>query len=634
MRHIKLPENLILRNERFYFRYVFPRKFIGSDIRISLKTKNLQCALQRLDLISPHVNRLKELASSRNDIDTKQLVFKAKSITDDMKQALTFELSKKIIAEEQQGYSSKVHAISGFKTKGIHSHSPEHLRIAAEIMLAIADGSSDELLIDALNSNDFEVLNIFVLVTQYMSLKNSGVSNQQICANTQVQKSIRQFAKMVDVLSLVSMPIPDESEPDFDFFDDFEVDDFSAEDQDAIEVLKKHDVQFDTNSLEFIKFKSLLENSRNLQTKFLASCLLKDQESQQVFESLITPKFNVGNNTNPVPKSEPSGPLFSKVHQEFLEFKIKEGLSERLQNEYARFYEIWCLLVEDKPIEAYKASDIGRFIDRCYQLPKKNLAPYNKMSFKECLDYDVPPEVCIQPKTVQGYYKWLQGVFSYAKRDTVEYIQHSPCTIKREFKQRIRGAFNSEELNKFEAFAMQTKRAWQKWSLLLAMYTGARRTEIYQLRKSDIRKEGDINYILVTDEHESQRLKTGNAKRRIPIHKRLIELGFLDYVENTDERILYEITSAESITSWFARLITKLDIPSVNELDEMRSFHSFRHTFISNIRNNHSFDLALLQQVVGHELSNGGITDKYTHKSADLRRLAEVVNSFNFRETI
>lgn len=454
MRHIKLPENLILRNERFYFRYVFPRKFIGSDIRISLKTKNLQCALQRLDLISPHVNKLKELASSRNDIDTKQLVFKAKSIMDDMKQALTFELSKKIIAEEQQGYSSKVHAISGFKTKEIHSHSPEHLRIAAEIMLAIADGSFDELLSDALKRNDFEVLNIFVLVTQYMSLKSSGVSNQQIFANTQVQKSIRQFAKMIDMFSSVGMSIPDESEPDFDFFDDLEVDDFSAEELDSIEVLKKHDVQFDTNSLEFIKFKSLLENSRNLQTKFLASCLLKDQESQQVFESLSTPKFNVGNNTNPVPKSEPSGPLFSKVHQEFLEFKIKEGLSESLQNEYARFYEIWCLLVEDKPIEAYKASDIGRFIDRCYQLPRKNRAPYSKMSLQECLDFDVPEDDLVTPKTVQGYYKWLQGIFSYAKRDTVEYIQHSPCTIKRDFKQRIRGVFNSEELKKFEVFAM------------------------------------------------------------------------------------------------------------------------------------------------------------------------------------
>lgn len=95
---------------------------------------------------------------------------------------------------------------------------------------------------------------------------------------------------------------------------------------------------------------------------------------------------------------------------------------------------------------------------------------------------------------------------------------------------------------------------------------------------------------------------------------------------------MYEITSVESITSWFARLIIKLDILSVNELDEMCSFHNFRHTFISNIRNNHSFDLALLQQVVGHEISKGGITDKYTHKSASLIRLADVVNSFEINQ--
>lgn len=65
----------------------------------------------------------------------------------------------------------------------------------------------------------------------------------------------------------------------------------------------------------------------------------------------------------------------------------------------------------------------------------------------------------------------------------------------------------------------------------------------------------------------------------------------------------------------------------MNELDELRSYHSFRHTFISNIRNNHIFDLSLIQQIVGHELSTGGITDKYTHGGASLKRLVEVVDS-------
>ena len=67
----------------------------------------------------------------------------------------------------------------------------------------------------------------------------------------------------------------------------------------------------------------------------------------------------------------------------------------------------------------------------------------------------------------------------------------------------------------------------------------------------------------------------------------------------------------------------------MNELDELRSYHSFRHTFISNILNNHSFDLSLIQQIVGHELSKGGVTDKYTHGGASLRRLANVINSFD-----
>ena len=32
--------------------------------------------------------------------------------------------------------------------------------------------------------------------------------------------------------------------------------------------------------------------------------------------------------------------------------------------------------------------------------------------------------------------------------------------------------------------------------------------------------------------------------------------------------------------------------------------------------------------MVGHELSKGGITDKYTHGGASLKRLLEVVDSF------
>ncbi|MBB1429472.1 DUF3258 domain-containing protein [Pseudoalteromonas sp. SG43-4] len=632
MRHIKLPEHLILRKERYYFRYVFPRKFIGSDIRISLKTKHLHHALNFLELIKPELDKLKILASDRHNIDTETLITQAKRILIHMKQKLTHELSKKIIAKEEQRYASTAHSINGIKAKPLNSHSPTHLRTAANIMLSIADGETGELLVEALKNNDYEVLNIYVLVSKYIALKNSGLSNAEIVANKQIEKSVRQLARQLVTFLLAGMFNSSEVETDEDLFDYSDEDDnFYADNIDAIDTLNKHDVEFEQGSLEYSAFKSMLETSRNLQAKYLASCLTKDSEQKHLLDSMFNKNSHTITDSQPrEEKQQIQGPLFSEVYTEFLDFKVKAGLSDRLIKEYARHYEAWCLLSEDKPIESYKASDIGRFIDRCFQLPKKNCAPYSKMSLQECLDFDVPEDDLVTPKTAQGYYKWLQGIFSYAKRDTVEYIQHSPCTIKRDFKQRIRGAFNSAELNKFETFAMQTKSAWQKWSLLLAMYSGARRTEIYQLRKSDIRIEDGIHYILVTDEHESQRLKTNNAKRKIPIHKRLIELGFLEYVDQSQERILYEITSAESITSWFGRLVVALEIPSVNELDELRSYHSFRHTFISNIRNNHMFDLSLIQKVVGHELSKGGITDTYTHGGVDLKRLQVVVNCYGF----
>ena len=34
-------------------------------------------------------------------------------------------------------------------------------------------------------------------------------------------------------------------------------------------------------------------------------------------------------------------------------------------------------------------------------------------------------------------------------------------------------------------------------------------------------------YLLITDEHDSQKLKTDNAKRKIPLHQAVIDAGFI-----------------------------------------------------------------------------------------------------------
>lgn len=71
------------------------------------------------------------------------------------------------------------------------------------------------------------------------------------------------------------------------------------------------------------------------------------------------------------------------------------------------------------------------------------------------------------------------------------------------------------------------------WLPLIGYFTGARTNEIAQLDTADIREiDGYPCFDFCPDApnaFEAKRIKTGEA-RQVPIHPRLIELGFLDYV--------------------------------------------------------------------------------------------------------
>jgi integrase len=252
------------------------------------------------------------------------------------------------------------------------------------------------------------------------------------------------------------------------------------------------------------------------------------------------------------------------------------------------------------------------------------------MTWQERLTCDVPEEDLAAPKTVHQYYKWIMGVFAFAKRDTVAYIEISPCTIKRDFTANVRGIFSDSELRALIKAAKKERTGWKKWMIFLGIYTGARRGELSQLRKSNIKfdKETGRNYLLITDEHENQKLKTDNAKRKIPLHQNLIDAGFIDYVNGCGERVFDEIANANQVTAWMPRNMEKLNIPRMNELDHMRSFHSIRHTFITKCMSEPNININLLQQIVGHEISSFGITSNYTHKVTDIKNLLPIIDAF------
>ena len=117
-----------------------------------------------------------------------------------------------------------------------------------------------------------------------------------------------------------------------------------------------------------------------------------------------------------------------------------------------------------------------------------------------------------------------------------------------------------------------------------------RLNEICQLFVGDIQKKKNIYYFNVTDEGEKQHLKNQNSKRKVPVHPKLIELGFIDFVneqKKNKQQLLFNKLSYspknkynKKMSAWFARYLEEIGITQ-----ESKVFHSFRHLVKQSLRN-------------------------------------------------
>jgi integrase len=123
------------------------------------------------------------------------------------------------------------------------------------------------------------------------------------------------------------------------------------------------------------------------------------------------------------------------------------------------------------------------------------------------------------------------------------------------------------------------------WFPLVALFSGARRTEVAQLKLGDIRQGAGIWFMDFNDEGEDQNLKNSSSARSVPIHNHLLKLGLIDYVSARAKTggpaspmwPGFEppiAPKAAAWTKWFGRYfgIHVVDHPG-------KTFHSFRHTF-------------------------------------------------------
>lgn len=253
-------------------------------------------------------------------------------------------------------------------------------------------------------------------------------------------------------------------------------------------------------------------------------------------------------------------------------------------------------LINKKYVETLTLKDCETISTKIYYVPKnyKKIDAYKRKKLSDVLLPEINDKA-LSTGTVKRYLRTFKEFLSYCQRKgyvkqafnvQIEVpVKNNAQSYERFTKEELLKIFNPKTF----PYSQDEEYAFRYYLMLLGLYEGARLNELAQLYCDDIRKEDEIYYMLITDEREDQHLKNKQSKRIIPIHPKLIEMGFIDYVMSVKakrkQRVFYQLTYTpenhygDKMSKWFRRYLTEIGIKRKTKV-----FHSFRHTVKPELR--------------------------------------------------
>lgn len=149
------------------------------------------------------------------------------------------------------------------------------------------------------------------------------------------------------------------------------------------------------------------------------------------------------------------------------------------------------------------------------------------------------------------------------------------------------------------------------WILPTLAWTGARLSEIACLHRDNIREEDGIHYLDLCEVHPLQSLKSDASERRVPLHRELIDAGFLKFAQGRNgDWVFPEIMDAEDPKKAIKNISRDYNrgiIHGYCQLPPKLTVHSFRHTFKSALRRlGYADNSEVWYPLLGHEDGRAG----------------------------
>jgi integrase len=205
-----------------------------------------------------------------------------------------------------------------------------------------------------------------------------------------------------------------------------------------------------------------------------------------------------------------------------------------------------------------------------------------------------------------SFFKWLE-LHEYIRKNPA----HNLLLPKNSKISEERCAYSVPEIEKIintligqrESFCERPERFWTP---IIGAYTGMRLGEICQLHVEDVKSENGLLCFDVNFEG-SRRLKNVVSQRLVPIHNRIMELGFsryVDYIKIKNER-LFPLLTLHSVNGyghqlgkWFANFNRKY----ISQ-NPKKTFHSIRHS-VANELKQLQIPGEVISELLGHKVDS------------------------------
>jgi integrase len=389
-----------------------------------------------------------------------------------------------------------------------------------------------------------------------------------------------------------------------------------------------------------------------------AEKMLLEDFMQQMQSKLSRPQP-----TNSLPTPSPTPEV---VAQASAEVTVKPASTSLLFSQAIEKYINEKFILSPDVTEAYKtnvANDLGMLVELIGDVPieeidrDKALDVYSKLlklpaNFKRRFPNKTVAELCksgFEPRSkrtvnatmanASSFFEWLV----LRKLTGTDYF----AGLRSVDKSKGRCRYSDEELTLIFSHPVFTDHefnyAYHFFFPLAALLSGTRLNELAQLRLSDVTEEDGIMVLNVTDDEET-RAKSEAGVRRVPVHPKLMELGFGEYVKSRkgqhllfDGLRLDESTGRRSpnASAWYGRFRKAIGL-----CQRGKDFHSFRHTVVHALIDK-EIDERVIKALVGHAeglskavLKSDVTFDIYGKMRFNVNSLHRAICTLNFEDVL